>query len=126
MHGRDIVFEFLQKWREKGWTAKTNAWQSLSVGRHDLIDSEDLWIRRVAVHGKAVVHRVDSKMARNTSKTEDWERLVKIVWLDDLTNISESGLVLVVLAEVMERAGVGGLAVRGSVVNGGDKGDGPA
>lgn len=57
---------------------------------------------RVTIDGEAVADSIDSHMAWNTTKSEDWEHFIVIIWLDNLANVEDSSLILVVLAEEVE------------------------
>ena len=53
---------------------------------------------RVSIHGKAVIYTVDSQMARDATESEDWEKFVRVIWLNNLSNIENGALVLILSA----------------------------
>ena len=75
-----------------------------------------------------MAYLVDAHVARDATEAEQGERLVQVVGLHNLTNIDQCGLILVHTARgaVVERVGLRGLTVAGSVVDRGYKTDLPA
>ena len=124
-HRLHVSLELSEKWSEERRSTKTNLWQCLSVGLHDGLDADNLWIARIAVHCEAMVRRIQVQMARDASKAEDWEASVRIVWLNDHAHVEKGRLILVVLAEVMERVWTCWVAIRLSVVDGCNERDAP-
>ena len=68
--------ELLEEGTEQSRAAKTNLRQRLTVHLHNLLNALNLRELRVSIHGKAVIDTIDSKMARDATKSEDWEKLV--------------------------------------------------
>ena len=68
--------ELLEKGPEQSRAAKTNLRQRLTVHLHNLLDTLNLRILGVSIHGKAVIYAIDSQMARNATESEDWEEFV--------------------------------------------------
>ena len=111
-HSRyDIVFELSQERSEQGWTTKTDLRECLSVGVDNSLDSNDVGISSVAIHGEAVVNTVLTKVTGNTSETEDGEAFVIVVGLNDHANVHESRLVLVVGTHEVKRVLTAGVTV---------------
>jgi len=93
----------LKKRAEESGTSKTDLRECLAVRCKDLLDTVDLWLGWVAVHSKAVIDTVDSKVTRDTTEAKDWKQFIRIIWLNNLTNVEDSALILVLSTEEMKR-----------------------
>ena len=102
LRGLDIVLELAEKRGKQGRSSESDLRECLPVGIDDALNSFDLWILSITVHGKAVADSIDAKMARDTAKTEHWEASVIIVGLNDDSDVHESGLILVITSHVVE------------------------
>jgi len=98
----NIVLELRQERSEEGWTSEANLGECLPVCIDNSLDSKNIWVLWVAIHGKAVVNTIDAEMSRNTTESKDWEASIVVVWLNNSTDIEESSLVLVVSTHVMK------------------------
>ena len=99
-----IAVKGLQHVGELGWAGQLDSWQLLLVGRHDVLDAKDGGVCWVGIQWETVL---DCGHAwRDSTESEGWEPFVKVIGLDDLTNRLNSLDVLVVVALVMEGAGV--------------------
>ena len=72
----DVPHEFGQQRAEQSRTPKSDVRQRLAICLHYIRDSGDVGIAWVPVHGEAVVHRVDTEVARNAPEAEHWEASV--------------------------------------------------
>lgn len=96
--------ELSKEWCEKGRSTKSNLWECLSVSGKHVLNSEDFWILWVSIHGKAVVHIIDTHMSRDSTEAEEWELLIGVIWLEDLSDLRNRRFILVVGSEIMEGA----------------------
>ena len=96
-----VSHELGEQRAEQGRPAQSDMRQCLPVRLHYILDTADAGVARVAVHGEAVVDRVDAKVARNTAEAKHWEASVRIVWLDDLAHIVQRRLVLICASDIV-------------------------
>ena len=100
--GLDVAHELGKQRCEQGWTCKTDVRECSSVGVNNCLDSVDVRILSVTIHGKAVVYTILTKMTRNTAKTEDSKESVIVIWFNNCTDIQDSLLILVVAFKIMK------------------------
>jgi hypothetical protein len=53
------------------------------------LNANDVGVPLVSIHGKAMAHVVDSKVAWNTTETKHWEAFVVVVRFHDGANIQK-------------------------------------
>lgn len=77
-----ISQELLQERSKESWSAKSNGLQILSIGCHDVLDSDDLWIRWISIQSKTVVHGIDAHVSWDSSKSKCRETSVSVIRLN--------------------------------------------
>ena len=75
-HRLHVIFELSQEWSKKGWTSKADLGESRPIRLHNVLDSNDLGVLRVAIHRETVVGRVQVEVAWDASEAENWEATV--------------------------------------------------
>ena len=99
-----MLVELIEEWCKVSWSAKSDLRQCLSVGSKDVLDASwDFRVLRISIDSEAVINTVDTHVSRDTSKSEDWETLVMIIWLNYLTNLVNRTLILIIVSKVVER-----------------------
>ena len=69
---------------------------------------------------------VETQVRGNATKAKDREAAIAIVRLDHIANVEKGAFILVLFTHEMEGVWEFRVAVRGSVINGGNEGDLPA
>ena len=67
----------------------------MPVRLHYVLDAADAGVAWVAIHGEAMVHRVDTEVTWNATEAKHWEAPVRIIRLDDLAHIVQRQLILI-------------------------------
>ena len=78
----NILHELGEQGTKKSRTSQSNLGQCLSVGLNDCLDSTNVRISWIAIHRKAVIHRVQTQVTWNSTKSEHRKTPVSIIWLD--------------------------------------------
>ena len=97
----NVSHEFGQQWCEQGRPAQPDLRQRVPVRLHYVLDAADAGVARVAIHGEAVVHRVDTEVAWNATEAKHREASVLVVRLDDLADIVQRQLILICASNIV-------------------------
>jgi hypothetical protein len=112
-----IPHELLQERSKECWSTKSNCLQVLSIGCHNVLDSDDFWFLWISIQSEAVVHGIDTHVSGDSSESKCRETLIRVIWLNHHAYIEESALILIVGSEVMERARLAWCTIGCSKVN---------
>lgn len=127
VHSRlDVLHEFGQQRCEQRGTPETNVRQSLLVSLDNVLDAVDVGVTRVTVNREAVVHRVDAEVTRDSAKAKNGKAAVVIIRFDNHADVQQGTLVLIVVAQVVQRVAVARIAIRCCVVDSCHERDAPA
>ena len=69
----DVVLEFFQQRCEKSGASKLNLWKGLFVRFHNTLDTDNIGVRRVAIHCETMADLLKTKMAWDATETENRE-----------------------------------------------------
>ena len=73
----------------------------MPVRLHYVLDTADAGVAWVAIHGEAVVDRVDTEVAWNTTEAKHWEAPVRVIRLNDLAHIVQRQLILICASNIV-------------------------
>lgn len=116
--------ELLDNRSKVRWARQLDHLERLLICSDDVADALNLWVVCLKVDWEAVACAHCSGVS---AKTEDWERFIVVVRLDDAAHIEESLLVLVrLVAEIVERARTAWVTITTCVVDSGNETNLPA
>ena len=89
------------------------------VGRHNVRNTDDVWVLCIAIDSKAMTHFVEAHMPWDASKTENGETSVVVVRFNNLPNVPQGLLVLISVSFSikMERAHLTGVTIARGIIN---------
>ena len=98
----DIAHKLLQERSKKSWSTKTNLWECLTICRNNSLNCLDLWVTHISIDWEAMTNSISPHVSWNTTKSENWEWSVCIIWLYYITYITDCWFVLVVCSKIMK------------------------
>ena len=111
---------------EVGRAWKTDRWQCSPIALQNALNPKNSWVHSVSINREAMRGSVGAHMSWDTSESESCKHLCLIIRLHDRANLSDCGLVLIILAHKVKRLWRWRSAIRSCVVNSQRQADLPA
>jgi hypothetical protein len=101
--GGNVGNDLLENGAKESGSVELDELKFLSILLKDALSSGDFRVREISIEGEAMVNVMLTHELRNTSKSIDWEALVRIIAFKNGSNRADSMLILIVSTKVVKR-----------------------
>ena len=120
LHRLHILNKFIEEGSKQSGSCQAYLRKSLLVCGDYVLNSNDIWVVSSSIDRKAVGDALNADVPRNTTKSENGETAIGVVWFHDLAHVKKGGFVLIwALTDVMKGALWRWFTVASRVIDGG-------